>query len=230
MAKSSLEKRISVDDASFHFLPTVREVADKRAACLARYVFAEKFVKGRTVCDVACGTGYGSGYLARTAKRVVGIDISIEAVDWAQKHFGADNVTFLKADVIEPWPVQGKFDVVTSFETMEHLKTPERFLDLINEHLLPGATLLLSVPNGPCDLQNHSDNYRHLQHFSDNDLRGLLEPRFSEVECFSQIYTKNLRHYLAKVLKMRSVRLVSNYDFVPGLLLDVKTWLVVAHK
>ncbi len=230
MAKASLEKRISVDDASFHFLPTVSEVADKRAACLARYVFAEKFIKGRTVCDVACGTGYGSSYLARTAKQVVGIDISIEAIDWAQKHFGADNVTFLKADVIESWPVQGRFDVVTSFETMEHVKPPERFLDLINEHLLPGATLLLSVPNGPRDLLNHSDNHRHLQHFSDVELKSLINPRFSQVKYFSQVYVKNLRHYLAKLLKMKSIRLLSNFVFVPGLLPNVKTWLAVAHK
>lgn len=209
---------------------TVKDAFSKYAPHLARYVYAQKLVAGKSVCDVACGVGYGSSYLAQTAKLVVAMDVAAEAIDWALRYFNSNNTTFLTADVLEPWPVGDKFDVITSFETMEHLASPERFLDNVNKHLLPGGTLLLSVPNGPLDLKRHSDNYNHLQHFSDTQFKNLLNSRFSRVDYLSQVYTKNLRHYLLKLVKMKSIRLVSNYGLVPGLLSNVKTWLAVAHK
>jgi 2-polyprenyl-3-methyl-5-hydroxy-6-metoxy-1,4-benzoquinol methylase len=209
---------------------TLREAADKYAAHLVRYHFARRFATGKNVCDAACGVGYGSSFLAETAELVVGMDISAEAIAWAMEHFSRDNISFLTADLGQEWPVRDKFDVVVSFETMEHLKCPERFLDIASKHLVPGGMLVLSVPNGPLDFERHSDNENHLQHFSDADLRGILAPLFQKVEYFSQVYTKDLRHHLVKLLKMRSVRLVGNYDFPSGLLPDVKTWLAVAQK
>lgn len=209
---------------------TIREARRKYATHLARFHFAGSFVASKSVYDVACGVGYGSYYLAQTAKKVVAIDISEEAIGWATKYFMNDNVEFLVADLARKWPVQDKFDIITSFETMEHLKSPEKFLENIIEHLLPGGTLFLSVPNGPLDLKNHSDNYNHIQHFNDHDLRELMEGHFPKVEYYSQVYVKNIKHYLVKSLRMQSVRLVSNFDFVPDLLPEIKTWYVVAYK
>jgi 2-polyprenyl-3-methyl-5-hydroxy-6-metoxy-1,4-benzoquinol methylase len=209
---------------------TIKEAFSKYATHLARYIYAQKFAAGKSVCDIACGVGYGSSYLAQTAKLVVAMDIAAEAINWARQYFSSDNIRFLTADALKPWPIGDKFDVITSFETIEHLAYPEKFLDNVNNHLSAGGTLMLSVPNGPLDLKRHSDNYNHVQHFCDTELKNLLNRRFSRVDYLSQVYTKNLRHYLLKLIKMQSIRLVSNYDFVPDLLPHVKTWLAVARK
>ena len=208
---------------------TLREAASKYATLVTRYDFAKRFAAHKTVCDVACGVGYGSLYLAQVAKSVVGIDISEEAIAWANRYFASDKVRFFVADLQERWPVEDRFEVLTSFETMEHLHSPRGFLQMIDEHVVPGGVLLLSVPNGPLDRESHGDNPHHVQHFSSADLQRLLRDRFQDVEYFSQVYTKDLRHYAAKLLTRGSVRLVGNFHYVPGLLPDVKTWLAVAR-
>src|SRR2546425_12140827 len=57
----------------------------------SRYLFAERFVGGRLVLDIACGTGYGLPILRTSARAVVGVDADFEAVWTAarQKAAGA---------------------------------------------------------------------------------------------------------------------------------------------
>ncbi len=50
----------------------------------ARYVFALPFVKNKRVLDIACGTGYGLGFLKNTAKSVTGVDVDIVAAKQAR--------------------------------------------------------------------------------------------------------------------------------------------------
>ena len=209
--------------------------AERQAAShLARYVLAEKYVTGKNVCDVACGVGYGSRYLARTAQKVTAMDISPEAIEWAVKYFSAENVRFLAADAVKLWPVEDKFDVITSFETMEHLENPEVFLKNVYDHLSPSGVLLLSVPNGPRD-KRKTDNPHHLHHFTDTGLKTLIRKYFSSADFFSQAYKKDFRHYGTKCLrKIKLLRkqpyFVHNYFLKPGLCEDLKTWFVIAHK
>lgn len=47
---------------------------------LHRYLLACKAVAGKTVLDIASGEGYGSSMLAQTAHKVIGVDVSQEAV------------------------------------------------------------------------------------------------------------------------------------------------------
>ena len=87
-----------------------------------RYLFAARLVAGKAVLDVACGEGYGSRLLAETAASVVGVDVDPAAVRDAAASYPAWNLTFLcgPAELI---PVEGEhvFDVIVSFETLEHL-------------------------------------------------------------------------------------------------------------
>lgn len=213
------------------FLTSLALVARRRTNCLARYQYARQFAPGGAVCDAACGVGYGSFYLAEVADHVIGMDLSEQELGWANQYFHRPNVRFLRADVCCAWPVEERFDLITSFETLEHLAQPERFLAHVHEHLQPGGRLVLSVPNGPLDRQHHRDNHRHLQHFSPEEVSSLIGRHFPTVQCFSQVYRKNGRHYWAKILRGgRTTRLLANYSFVPGFLPEVQTWLVVARR
>src|SRR5688572_18974511 len=94
---------------------------------LARYRFAAKYVAGGRVLDIACGSGYGTALLREAGGReVVGVDVDPEAIAYARSRYQGVGVTFLAGDAASP-PVAGRFDLIVSFETIEHLRDPERF-------------------------------------------------------------------------------------------------------
>lgn len=141
-----------------------------------RYETAAPYVKGKRVLDIACGAGYGSQMLGFAgARSVVGVDVCPQTVEYARKHYQTSNVEFICANA-EQFEWQEKFDVVVSFETIEHLEKPDRFLDRIHHLLIPGGDFLLSVPLGET---RHLDRY-HLHAFSQEEVLVRLEKaRFS---------------------------------------------------
>ena len=54
---------------------------------LKRYEFAQPYCAGREVLDAGCGVGYGTAFLAETARRVVGVDRSGDAIDYARTRY-----------------------------------------------------------------------------------------------------------------------------------------------
>lgn len=117
---------------------------------LARYASILPFVKDQVVLDIACGEGYGSALMMRAgAKRVVGVDISAEAVAKSQKVFADSKAEYIQADatrlgeLFEP----GTFDVVVSIETIEHVTDDEVYLTTLKRAAKPGAVFLISCPN-----------------------------------------------------------------------------------
>ncbi|MGH2898589.1 MAG: class I SAM-dependent methyltransferase, partial [Solirubrobacteraceae bacterium] len=113
---------------------------------LARYRFAARLARGRAVLDAACGEGYGSAMLAAAgAASVVGIDIDAETVAHARATHGIDA---REGDVGRLPCEDASFDLVVSFETIEHVAEPERALDEFRRVLSPGGILVVSTPNG----------------------------------------------------------------------------------
>ena len=111
---------------------------------LARYRFAAKHVLGRVVVDCACGTGYGSAMLADAgAAAVIGVDISEEAIAYAQAHHARDRVDFRVGDALTFVP-ERPAQVWVTLETVEHLLHPARYLDRIHQQLAPGGWLIAS--------------------------------------------------------------------------------------
>jgi len=136
-----------------------------------RYETAAHYVREKRVLDIACGAGYGSQMLGLAgAKAVVGVDLSAQTVEYAKKHYQTPGVEFICADAEQfKWPEQ--FDVVVSFETIEHLHHPAKFLERIRSLLVPGGNFILSVPLGET---RHVDRY-HLHAFSQEEVFDLLE-------------------------------------------------------
>ncbi len=116
---------------------------------IARYVFAAQFVQGRAVLDVACGCGYGSAYLlSRGARWVVGGDISEKAIRSARQWLGnGPRLQFIFLNGTQLPFLPRSFDLVVSFETIEHLPAPRKFLQEVKRVLKPGGLFLCSTPN-----------------------------------------------------------------------------------
>jgi len=113
-----------------------------------RYEFFAPYCKGRRVLDAACGAGFGSGILSRGgADSVLGVDLSAEAVALARERYGSAAVRFRTGDCEALESLGEKFDVVVSFETLEHLKNPERLVEGARKILNPQGLFICSTPN-----------------------------------------------------------------------------------
>ena len=112
-----------------------------------RYAFARELVWGRRVLDAASGEGYGSALLAEAALSVTGVDLAREAVAHAGQRYRAPNLEFRHADCLDLPFDDDAFDVVVSFETLEHLAEHDRLLAEFRRVLSPQGFLLLSTPD-----------------------------------------------------------------------------------
>ncbi len=113
-----------------------------------RYQIVAGFVAHRRVLDIACGVGYGSDHLSRAgAASVTGVDLSPEAITYAQAHYSRTGLTFRQGDA-EQFESSDLYDMIVSFETLEHLEDPTGFLKRIHALLSPKGYLFLSVPLG----------------------------------------------------------------------------------
>lgn len=130
-----------------------------------RYEFVKSLIKdGDEVLDIACGTGYGSYMMSENNNAsFTGVDIATGAIEHANKHFKRDNVEFIccRAEEFQP---KKKFDLIVSFETIEHLEHDRDFIESITKHLKQGGLLICSTPNEiniPHNVWKHKFHYRH---------------------------------------------------------------------
>src|SRR5438132_277284 len=116
---------------------------------LGRYRFAcSRIGADATVLDAACGSGYGSGVLAQHARRVVAVDLSLDALAHARAHYPLPNIEFVRADLSEPIALPDcSCDAIVSFETLEHVRNQRVMLSEFRRILKPGGTLVLSSPD-----------------------------------------------------------------------------------
>jgi 2-polyprenyl-3-methyl-5-hydroxy-6-metoxy-1,4-benzoquinol methylase len=139
---------------------------------LDRYKFAARHARRATrILDLGCGVGYGSRLLKDNNPQatVVGIDISQDAVDYAARHYGHGNVSFVRSDAMTF--ADDPFDVVVSLETIEHVSEPEKFVAHISRKLLrPDGTFVGSVPITP----SVDANPYHTTDFTSASFRRLL--------------------------------------------------------
>lgn len=153
-----------------------------------RYHFAAPIVAGRDVLDIACGAGYGSALLARTAARVVGADLSQAAIEHAVTRYASmRNLEFRQADGAALPFADGSFDAVVSFETIEHLRPQQAFLDEVRRVLRPSGLVVLSCPNKV----EYTDkrgviNEFHVRELYRDELAALIAPRFPHSAWYGQ--------------------------------------------
>jgi SAM-dependent methyltransferase len=151
---------------------------------IARYRFAKDFVKGKRVLDIACGEGYGTAALARAgAASVVGVDISQDVCDRARYKYNID-ARVGNAEAI-PLPDES-IDLIVSFETIEHLKSPERFINECARVLAPGGMVIVSTPNRLVYSRNGYRNPFHHIEFSEQEFVDLFLARFRNTCLYTQ--------------------------------------------
>jgi GT2 family glycosyltransferase/SAM-dependent methyltransferase len=154
---------------------------------LHRYALCLELVAGKSVLDIASGEGYGAALLASVAKSVTGVDIDAGSVEHARHVYYKPNLTFLLGSCERVPLPDASFDVVTSFETIEHHDKHEEMLDEIKRVLKPGGMLIISSPNR----LTYSDepgykNPFHVKELYYDEFCELLRCRFKSIRMFGQ--------------------------------------------
>jgi 2-polyprenyl-6-hydroxyphenyl methylase/3-demethylubiquinone-9 3-methyltransferase len=103
-------------------------------------------LKGRKAADVGCGAGLLAEPLARLGADVTGIDPAPENIAAAQGHaLGQGLVIDYRVGSVEA--LQGRFDLITSLEVVEHVADTRGFVQGLADHLADDGLLILSTPN-----------------------------------------------------------------------------------
>lgn len=152
-----------------------------------RYCVVAPLARGKRVLDAACGEGYGSSLLARQARSVVGVDVSAAAIAHAQSRYGADNLRFSQ-DSCAALPFDSaSFELVVSFETIEHLSAQTEMLAELRRVLTPDGVLIISSPNAPVySPDGDAHNEFHVKELTRDELQALLQPGFPQQRWYGQ--------------------------------------------
>jgi 2-polyprenyl-3-methyl-5-hydroxy-6-metoxy-1,4-benzoquinol methylase len=161
-----------------------------------RYLIASEYAGGKNILDIACGTGYGTDIVKKGgAQTATGIDIDSSAVNEAKNKYESKGLTYFCHDyndlndinMLEPELIEklkNKFDLIVSFETIEHLEKPDEFLKTISKYLKINGILITSVPVTP----SVDANPFHLHDFTNKSFNRLLID--NGFEAFKTIFQK----------------------------------------
>ena len=167
---------------------------------LVVYEWIRARVGGLKVIDMACGEGYGTNVLARTAASAVGVDANPEAHEHARLRYTAPNVRFAR-DLVETFDEAA--DAVVFLQTIEHVRNPDEVLERFKALVAgsPSPLVIVSTPNvltlAP-DGAEKSGNPWHLKEYRPEEFRALCEAHFGDVELLGLYHARKLAlHELA---------------------------------
>ena len=214
----------------------LREAGERSDAHLVRYrLAAEQIRTGDRVLDAACGLGYGSYLLASLSRcaSVLGVDGSDYAITYAQENFAANEsrLSFRKGWLPDDLAslADASFDVIVSFETLEHIQDPAGLLAEFDRLLRPGGRVIASVPNDWSDETGKDPNPHHLHVYTLDLLRGQFSRHFVRDRLFQQIASGCKRQAAGNAWTPapRTLRELPVDTVMPP---DSEWWILLGHK
>ena len=156
-----------------------------------RHLFAYRFAQEKLkqdcwVLEVGSGEGYGTDYLSKSEKvrEIIGIDVDLDSVKHALEKYGSNKLRFehYQGDKI---PFQdNSFDVIVSFQVIEHIQDDNNYLLEIHRVLKKNGIYILITPNRVYRLKPGQKpwNRFHVREYDDQSLKSVLADRFENVE------------------------------------------------
>ena len=164
------------------------EVLERRS--VNRYRFSLNYVKEGDVClDAASGSGYGSELISQKARKVIGLEISGHALQFAQEHYQNDKIEFRKADLTQPLDLPDDyFNVIVSVETLEHIANHDVMLSEFKRVLKPGGLLIITtVEHYIYTEKGGIKNKFHVGELTKKELINLLAKYFELEELYGHL-------------------------------------------
>lgn len=155
---------------------------------LDRYEFASKYIKdGNKVLDVASGTGYGAFNMRKNnpAIDIIGVEIDEMAVEYANFIYGGGVISYLKGSILNLPFEANTFNVVTSFETIEHIEDDKGQVKEVLRVLKDGGLYIVSTPNAWSKHLFGKTKY-HVRDYTYEEITSLLSDYCKILECYNQ--------------------------------------------
>jgi SAM-dependent methyltransferase len=170
---------------------------------LAVYEWIGARVTGLRVIDMACGEGYGSEVLSRSAASVLGLDANAEAHEHARLRYRRQNLKFDRG-MVENYGEPCSYDAVVFLQTIEHVQDPAAVLRHFRGLLGPGGVAYISTPNvltlAPPG-EARSGNPWHVREYRAVEFRELCGSVFGQVELIGLFHARKL-HVHAVALRL----------------------------
>jgi SAM-dependent methyltransferase len=174
---------------------------------LKAYVVAEDYVQG-DVLEVGCGEGRGIDLILPRAKSYSAIDKIEEVIDRLRKKYPTGK--FISGNIPPLGPfADNSFDVVVTFQVIEHIKDDVSFLKEIHRVLKPGGLAIITTPNRPMSL---SRNPWHIREYTGKELGDLTGKIFKRVEVKGISGNEKVMEYYER--NRKSVQRIMRWDFL----------------
>jgi len=186
-----------------------RPGSDLYESHLLRYKFTRKFIINKFVLDIACGIGYGTGYIAKYALNIVGADVEEDVINYARQHYKSKNIEFkLVSKNRRSKALVGQYDTIVCLETIEHTAKPQKFLTDIRSYLKKGrGIIILSTPNNFLKVHPPKNRF-HTYEFDILELINIIKKIIpsSRIEVYGQGKTNITRYELKNAFKINDRR------------------------
>ncbi|MGV0961461.1 MAG: methyltransferase domain-containing protein [Limnohabitans sp.] len=152
------------------------------------YETAKLLAHDKTVLDLGCNGGHGTIILGSVCKEITGVDVSPTAIATAKSRHESDKVKFLLVDGLTlPFP-DHSFDLITSFQVIEHLGDYEMYFSEIKRVLKSEGLLLITTPNAAIRLHLGQKPWNpfHVREFRASELENLLRSHFEYAHVLGQ--------------------------------------------
>ena len=144
---------------------------------LKAYYLSQEYISGN-VLEVGCGEGRGVELIAPIADSFTGIDKISQVIENLKSKYSDGD---FRQIVIPPFSglADELYDVVISFQVIEHIKRDSEYLKEIHRVLKPGGKALITTPNKKMSL---SRNPWHIREYTADELTNLARKAFLKVE------------------------------------------------
>ena len=172
---------------------------------LKAYYLGADYISG-DILEVGCGEGRGVELLAPKANSYTGIDKIPAVINRLKSEYSQYD---FRQMVIPPFQDLGddSFDVVVSFQVIEHLDQDLEFLKEIYRVLKPGGKALITTPN----IKNSiSRNPWHIREYTANELLALAKKVFNDAEILGITGNEKVMNYFEE--NRKSVHKIMRWD------------------
>ena len=172
---------------------------------LQAYYLAKEYIKG-DVLEIGCGEGRGLSLLANDAASYTAIDKIQEVIDKLSKEY--PKVKFIQTNIPPLGDLaDNSFDVVISFQVIEHIKKDKEYLKEIHRVLKPGGKAIITTPNIKMTL---SRNPWHIREYTADQLTKLAKEVFEKVEMKGVAGNEKVMEYYE--MNKKSVHKITRFD------------------
>jgi len=136
------------------------------------------------VLEVGCGCGYTSKSFEAAGYDMWSADLSKNALGYSVQN-GLEQLCRVS---ITNLPFKDEFDAVVSFDVVEHIPDHRGCIEQLRDALVPGGTLIITVPAHPALWSSWDVIQHHVRRFRPSEIESLLGEAGLEVVTVRQFF------------------------------------------